>query len=56
MDKDYDFECNCCGQRFDEDPMMRGEIWPRKPDKCPVCKAPRSEIRYVSDIEAVVFF
>ena len=53
---DPDFECGRCGHQFDEDVLMRGEIYPRKPDKCPVCKAPKSEICYLVDVKAVMFW
>lgn len=56
MEADHDFECNCCGEEFDEDVLMRGEIWPRKPDKCPECGADKSEIRYLADKNTVMFF
>jgi len=56
MDKEHDFICNCCNKEFDEDPMMPGEIYPRKPDKCPVCGVPKSEIKYLADVNAVMFW
>ena len=56
MNKEYDFECDRCGHRFNEDVLMRGEIYPRKPDNCPECRAPKSEIKYVADMNAVMFW
>ena len=53
---EHDFECNCCGYQFDEEVLMRGEIYPRKPDKCPNCGAPRREIKYLADKNAVMFW
>lgn len=55
-DEDKDFECNCCGAQFDEDVLMRGEIYPRKPDKCPECGAPESEISNLADKNAVILW
>ena len=55
-DKEPDFECDRCGLLFDEDVLMRGYIWPKKPDKCPECGAPKSEIRYLADKNAVMLY
>ena len=51
-----DFICNNCDSEFNEDVLMRGEIYPRKPNKCPVCGVPKSEIKYLADKKAVMFW
>jgi len=56
MSEEHDFVCERCGHEFNEDVLMRGEIYPRKPDKCPECGAPKSDISYLQDKNAVMFF
>ncbi len=58
MSKEHDFECDRCGHQFDEDVLIRGEIYPRKPDKCPEpeCGAPKSEITNLADKNAVMLY
>lgn len=55
-EEEYDFECGRCGHQFNEDVLMRGQIYPRKLDNCPECGAPKSEIKYVADMNAVMFW
>lgn len=54
-DKEYDFECDRCGHQFNAEGMpFCGHLL--KPDKCPECGAPESEIKYMTDKESVMFY
>jgi len=55
MAKEYDFYCNSCGHEWCAEGMPFCGRY-NKPENCPACGAPESEIRYVSDRKAVVFF
>lgn len=55
MENEKDFECNCCGHQFDAEGMpFCGHLL--KPDECPECGAPKSEIKYLADKNAVIFY
>ena len=54
-DEEKDFERERCGHQFNaEDMPFCGHLL--KPDKCPECGAPKSEIIYLADKNAVMFY
>lgn len=55
MEDEKDFICERCGHQWNAEGMpFCGYI--NKPDKCPKCKAPKSEISYLADKKAVMFY